>query len=281
MHWLDATLLGLALLALVASELLPNMPRRFSQGVALVGFVWLAYSAEIAIEEWSKMRFSLGPRALFLFGAVCIAISLIWHLESRQSPSEELKNETPKVATPKDVGALEAKVIFSTNSPSLGNKLEIGDSGTIFDYRGANGTPLFNFYGSNIVVETINGQVLVSTEIKDQKGLLTATLYRNEWKVAPPPKTWDRNYSKDSLEVIGPEGRVVLQVRALQDRIQLQGEWWGDSEHGIRLVKSNDPARSGAEIIIFGQNRLVTAPDNTEIIKRFVYPSELHLGEIR
>ncbi|MEJ0092842.1 MAG: hypothetical protein WDN46_05280 [Methylocella sp.] len=48
---------------------------------------------------------------------------------------------------------------------------------------------------------------------------------RNEWRVTPPPGTLDRNYTDDALEIRGAGGKIVLQLRVLQDRIQLQGEW--------------------------------------------------------
>lgn len=32
----------------------------------------------------------------------------------------------------------------------------------------------------------------------DREGHLIAELVRKEWKVAPPPRTWDRNYTDDT-----------------------------------------------------------------------------------
>ena len=251
--------------------------------IARICFVVAYLILEVKLVNWATD--DMGYMRLFfaaILGAVLsVALAYALHWVKVKEIILLKETNTAEVSAPKDVGVLEAKVVFSTSSPSQGNKLEIGNSGTILNYIGPNGKPLFNFFGTNIVVETINGQVLVSTELKDKNGHLTATLYRNEWKVAPPPKIWDRNYSKDALEVIGPDGKVVLQVRALTDRIQLQGEWWGDSINGLRLVKSDDPAQPGAMMILFGKNRLITALNNTEIVKRFVYPSDLHLGELR
>jgi hypothetical protein len=96
--------------------------------------------------------------------------------------------------------------------------------------------------------------------------------------VAPPPKTFDRNYTDDSLEVKNAKGKIVLQVKALVDRIQLQGEWWSDPVHGVRLIKSTDPKMPGAFMMIFGEKNRPGPPDIEPI---FLYPSDLHFGELK
>jgi hypothetical protein len=75
---------------------------------------------------------------------------------------------------------------------------------------------------SQFKVELINGKAKISTRITDESGNLIAEIIRNEWKVAPT-RAWDRNYSGDALEVKDSRGYVVLQVRVLADRIQIQG----------------------------------------------------------
>jgi len=158
-------------------------------------------------------------------------------------------------------------------------KLEIGDSGTVFHYAGPEGQALFQFWhDDSLVVEIIRGKAKVSTRIRDKQGHIVAEIVRNAWRIAPPPKTWDRNYSRDALEVIDAGGNVVLQVKALQDRAQLQGEWWKDETYGIRLVKSDDPLRPGAFYVQFGPGfRPEQAP---KITRMFKYPSNRHFGKV-
>ena len=122
----------------------------------------------------------------------------------------------------------------------------------------------------------------VSTRIVDDIGNLLVEINRNEWKVAPPPQTWDRNYSDDALEVRDGAGRIVLQVRALSDRIQLQGMWWVDlgPPNGVRRMtiwQGTDP-KKGAQIVFTPKGGGEPPP---HIPPMFVYPSELHLGEFR
>jgi hypothetical protein len=170
-------------------------------------------------------------------------------------------------------------VLFSTENNSGSQMLQVGRSGTIFNYGGPAGLPLFNFYGSKILIETIDGEVKVSTQIKDSSGKLYAELIRNEWQTAIRPQTWDRNYSKDSLEVINPGGKVVLQVRALPDRIQMQGEWWGEGGNGLKLVEEQSGGGSFVALLTASQPN---GPPNVPDIKRmFIYPSDSHLGELK
>jgi hypothetical protein len=171
------------------------------------------------------------------------------------------------------------RLLFSSTSRvSNPPRVEIGNSGSIFIYGGPAGKPLFDFYGSTLTIETIRGQVKVSTEIKDGEGHLLAELVRNEWRVSPSPNTFDRNYNADTLEVKNAEGQIVLQVKVLADRIQLQCEWRGSNDKGVRLVKSNDPTKPGGFIVIFGPNQ--KPADAPPIKPLFKYPSDLHFGEL-
>jgi len=66
----------------------------------------------------------------------------------------------------------------------------------------------------------LNGQQLeVSMLIRDNKGSIIAVIERNEWKIGPPPKTFDRNFTKDMLEIINDKGQVILQIRLCKDVI--------------------------------------------------------------
>jgi hypothetical protein len=80
------------------------------------------------------------------------------------------------------------------------------------------------------------------------------------------------------LEVRDETGRIVLQVRLLADRVQIQGEWWDENGRGVGLVESNDPNRPGALIEIFGP--AMTREQAVPIVPLFLYPSESHFGEL-
>lgn len=117
-------------------------------------------------------------------------------------------------------------LLFSSTGGGTLPRLEIGDSGTIFIYGGPQEQPLFRFLKkSSLTIETIDDRVQVSTTLFNRSGKPVAELTRNEWQVSPPPNTWDRNYTDDTLEVKDDRSRIVLQVRALPDHIQIQDEW--------------------------------------------------------
>jgi hypothetical protein len=155
--------------------------------------------------------------------------------------------------------------------------LELGDSGAKFLFTGPQGTPIFKFAGDNhITVVREDGEVKVSATIRDKSGDVVAELVKNEWKVNPR-NSWDRNYTTDALEVRDNTGDIVLQVRALPDRIQFQAKLYDSAGMGIAFGKSDIPGQPGG-IIEFAR-----PPDGTFRIKvapMFKYPSERHLGEL-
>lgn len=179
-------------------------------------------------------------------------------------------------AVPQNFGVLRPKYrrVFAFGQQNIGRTFEIGDSGSMLTYTGPEGTPAMKFAeNSNLTIEERKGKLYVSTELLDLNGNLTAELKRNQWKVAP--STWDRNYANDALEIRNPQGRVVLQVRLINDRVQLQGEWWNSSGRGVRLVKSPDPSHPGG-LIVF----LKTGNEAPQVQPILEYPSDLHLGEL-
>ncbi len=171
--------------------------------------------------------------------------------------------------------------IFSANGNVATRNIELGgDSGSIFSFEGvSDNKPVMQFFGRyNLDVKVVDGKIKVSTEVGTTNGELIAQIIQNEWMVSRP-NSFDRNYNDDSLEVKDSRGKIVLQVRVLSDRMQIQGEWWDDHSFGIRIVKSDDPVRKGALFIPLGPNGN-NKYSNVEIKPMFRYPSDLHLGEL-
>jgi hypothetical protein len=107
----------------------------------------------------------------------------------------------------------------------------------------------------------VNDKLLLSTTVRDRAGNLVVEIVDNRWTVSPSKTNcWDKNYTDDSLEVKDGRGRVVLQVRLLPDRVQLQGEW--PNETGKNLITEQ------------GQY-----DERTGIAPRFKYPSEDYWGQ--
>jgi hypothetical protein len=156
--------------------------------------------------------------------------------------------------------------------------IEIGNSGAKFRWGGPDGQPLFQFWtNSALSIKSRGGQLLVSTNLFDRDGKLIARIEDNEWKVATPPLTYDRNYSSNAFEVVGTNGLVVLQIVMKSDRVQIQGIWYGTGHHFVAMFTT--PGVNGGIIQPFG---LDTGDRNVlPIIKpMFKYPSELHFEEL-
>jgi len=152
-------------------------------------------------------------------------------------------------------------------------KLELGDGGAIFEYRGPENTPLFNILeDSYITISIEDRQLKVSVKIRDKNGII-AELVKNEWKVNPN-NTFDRNYSNDALEVKDNDGDIVLQLKLVGDRVQFQGKFYDSTGKGVGLYKDSSGVGGVMEMTSPTQSRL-----KRTINPIFRYPSNLHLGE--
>jgi hypothetical protein len=154
-------------------------------------------------------------------------------------------------------------------------KIQIGNSRVYIDDPRVIDNVLQAWGNDHFTVELYNGNILVSTKLRDDQGNVIAELNRNEWKVNPPPGTWDRNYTSDRLEIIDKKGNVVLQLHVLPGTIQIQGAWQitisGTQTYFI--VADVGVGASVATCPILERCSIAIQPI-------FRYPSETHLGEL-
>jgi hypothetical protein len=206
---------------------------------------------------------TLGISGLLLIGAIIqVAVEI---------------REDREAAKLKYAGKLEPplRVLLSTRK-NVVPKMELGDGGAIFAFRGPEGTPLFKIFDDNALTIIIDGgQVKVSTIIRDKTGTTVAELINNEWKVNKNT-AFDRNYSKDALEVKDNTGDIVLQVKVLEDRIQFQGKFYDSNGNGFALGKHE--SGKGGIIEMTGAKHPQL---QMKIEPIFQYPSDNHLGELR
>lgn len=171
---------------------------------------------------------------------------------------------------------------FLVNQGKLqGNvKLQIGNSSVFFTGAGLKdiGSVLET---DQFSLRVANDQILVSTKIRDENGKEIAEIIDNEWKVAPSPMSFEKNFSRDALEVKNAEGDVVLQIRLSGNIVQIQGIWWKDlGFNGIRRMVvrgcGHGVCDSGAQLT-FCQPK---GPLCATIKPMFKYPSGNHPGEL-
>lgn len=173
-------------------------------------------------------------------------------------------------------------LLYSPSGDGSIPKLRIGTSGVYFVGSGGEIGALLipALSASQFKVESIDGAMKVSANITDDNGMTIAELVRNDWKVKPPPGTWDRNYSDDALEVKDAQGNLVLQVRVFIDHIQIQGMWWinmGPPNGWVRLILWKNPELNSAEMVFSPKNGKSSPPT---IPPMFKYPSDLYLGQL-
>ncbi len=171
--------------------------------------------------------------------------------------------------TPTNTGTL-----FSATDHKIKGKVEFGDSKAGFELPNPTLMAFFEKYG--LKIELIDGRLMVSTRVRNRKAQFVAENIRNEWKVAPAPRAWDRNYNENSLEVKDEDGRIVLQVRVLSGVVQVQGEWWIDEQNGLRLGTDD----WGAVMSITPNGYDAEFESKSPIQPLFKYPIETHLGEL-
>jgi hypothetical protein len=182
-------------------------------------------------------------------------------------------------AVPLNTGILRPRYTLLWSSKAPNRLMEIGKSTAMLKWDGPNGGEMFNFFNeSKLTIEQAGRKVKVSTEVRDRNGNLVAELIRNEWKVLPA--AWDRNYTDDALEVRDSTGTVVLQVKALPDRIQLQGEWRTTGGYGARISECINPQNGQVGGCITKLSPTYN-PTDTQIKPMFEYPSDLHFGELK
>lgn len=152
----------------------------------------------------------------------------------------QAKKEEKSEAQRAYAGRLKSQVLLSPGG-NVYPKFEFGDSGAILMFTGPQGSPLFKLAADNdltILVE--NGQLMVSTVIRDKGGRVVAEITKNEWKVNPQ-NSWDRNYSSEALEVKDPSGDIVLQIKVVEDRVQFQAKMYDATGRGVGFGKVLGP----------------------------------------
>lgn len=273
--------IGIATLYIIAGM---NMPWWATSIVWCVLWIMLLYL--IFLSPWT-FNFALPIKIVFSLLAAILTVSL-----SQNAIREQFREAYPTPAptptptplpTPANIGVL---AVPSEASHHLNRSIEFGDSGAVFwlmnneDEEGKTQMAHFLdmiFKGMALRIKSSGSALKVSADIRDDGGHIIAQITDNEWK--SKPENWDRNYTDDALEVKNAFGHVVLQIKVLPDRIQLQAEGWDEEgNNGIRVTKARDQAGTinGALVILDHGHR---CPE-LSIKQIFEYPSEVHFHQL-
>lgn len=127
-----------------------------------------------------------------------------------------------------------------------------------------------------LTVEEEEGQIKVSTLVRDRFGRAVAEISKNDWKTNPH-NSFDRNYSRNALEVKDSASDIVLQVRLLKDRVQLQAKFYDATGRGVGFgMGRGSDGRLGGIMEFTGAKRPALTMSIQPIFK---YPSDMNLGK--
>jgi hypothetical protein len=185
------------------------------------------------------------------------------------------RREAKAAARLKYAGTLESlSRILLSKKENIMPSIELGNGGTIFSFS-KNPASIEFLKDNEIKVVVVDGQVKVSTIVRNSSGIIVAELLENEWKVNQN-NSFDRNYSKNAIEVKDNTGDIVLQIKLINDRIQFQGKFYDGKGNGFSLGGSKD---------IDGGVMEFTGPKYPKLMLKiepiFQYPSDNHLGQFR
>lgn len=218
------------------------------------------------------------PRWLTIISiAIVLVMGILEIISDIRQSKQKKKEQYTNILKPK------SSIILSSNRRTF-SKLQIGDPGPTFEFGGGVNERFFsNLLRANyFVLKTEEGQIKLSMMIRDRTGKIVAEIDKNEWKVNPN-NSFDRNYSKNALEVKDSYGDIILQVRLLKDRVQLQAKFYGriggypniKNCHGVEIGIDKSKENHPGVIHFLGPD----APSRLKFEPIFKYPSDHHLGE--
>jgi hypothetical protein len=137
--------------------------------------------------------------------------------------------------------------------------LKLGGSGLM--WAGEPNKPIIEVAGEPLTISLSDGRAQLSLVIRDKNGIVLAAIRNNEWFVAPPPVTLDRNFNENSLEVIDSKGEVIFQLQVYGEEVRLAGHFYSINGVGPLTL----------------QPWLAETPSSGKLFK---YPSAEHHGEL-
>ena len=219
------------------------------------------------------------------------------------------RDQVKQNQTLKNAGTLRgATVTLLSASQNIYPRLKLGNSAAFFTFDSPGKSSFSDFFqfakDLTLKIWAENGQMKLSTKIRDKNGNLIAEIIANEW-VIKPEAAWDRNYTSNALEVKNPMGEIVLQVIMHEGYIQLAAKMYDSNGDGFAIgskvftKEDGIEHEQGKQIIIAAANSSkgeVSVGEITGVFELrpksqglplkltidpiFQYPSNLHLGEL-
>ena len=94
--------------------------------------------------------------------------------------------------------------------------IQIGTSGTRFIFKALGVAEPFDFLGDKLKFEKRKDKLFFSTLVRDRNGNLLVEIKDNKWRTSA--SCWDKNYTRDSLEVFGWTGQSCSTSKIVYQR---------------------------------------------------------------
>jgi hypothetical protein len=240
----------------------------------LKGSFWLVAAALLIDLSWrSPWTFHLGK---YRWG-ICIAVLVLLSCVALPLTYKQFTEDKAGALIGELQGCVEGHDCLTSGSPML----QFGDSGGGFLFGGHVEEPMMQFAkdAGILVSNSLRGPELTTT-VRDRSGNTIVHLEKNVWTVFPPFCS-DKNYTQNTLEVKDSRHHVVLWVRVLNDRIQIQGEWQDGFGAGIRFRRCPDPKGQSTACYDRWLDLKGEAESEELIEPMFEYPSRENWGRIR
>ncbi len=201
-----------------------------------------------------------------------IAIIILFVIAGRQIINVLLESRGKKKSLNVEV-LRPTRVLFSTEN-TIVPIIRIGRSNQ-FLYTDRQLAPnVYNFFNDiHLKITEQSGYLKIATYIRDKNGKVIAKIENNAWEIKPELK-FDRNFTKDALEITDENDNVVFQVRTNNSYIELQGLFYGSRGNSLYLSE---------EAILISKNpkNPVSEKDiSYPIIPIFKFPSEKYFGKL-
>lgn len=186
--------------------------------------------------------------ALAVISLVLAALGAYWYLQDRG------RNATS--------GVISSSIQATTTSISVGSAefRMLSKDGVVFE---EDKDPLLS-------IHLRYGKLFVSTRVRAPNGDIIAEMNDNEWQHQRQPAIFDRNYTRDALEIRDSSGKVVIQVADLGSTIAVAAIF--HCRNGWTYMVGPLGGGSGVELRQPGQDLTYQIPAICD------YPSDLHPG---
>jgi hypothetical protein len=237
-------------------DLIAFIPRLVSAILSIFGYI-----LNSQLTKKQRWAFLILIIVSLLFSGISLQQQHIRDMES--SASGTISSNEKNIIYP---SCIKLGTLTTVGGPEGFAPMGLGGNGFfLIGRRSANETNPIQNNEDKIIVWIENGQLKVSTVVRDKDGKILASVVGNDFFTMPRPAILDRNYDENNLEVEDVYGNIILQVSMVGQCARVLGVFYDKVGNDIVLDDAGFHYNPG--------------PYNAKINPIFVHPCEGHLGE--